>query len=106
MGMYGPAPELGVFRGPPPSLSWYGRCRGHVARGPFTGAFRRVRHAAWAPPSAGAPHALGTDQPRVTTAPPVAACWLQALTARVGTRVGRLLAIARRELTAALVPVA
>jgi hypothetical protein len=31
--------------------------------------------------------------------------WLHGLTARVGTGVGRLLAIARRELTAALVPV-
>ena len=49
--------------------------------------------------------ARGLGQPHRTTATPLPSRWLHELTARVGTGVGRLLAIARRELTAALVPV-
>jgi hypothetical protein len=45
-----------------------------------------------------------SHQPLRATATPLPSHWLQDLTARVGTSVHRLLAIARRELTAALVP--
>jgi hypothetical protein len=45
-------------------------------------------------------------KPQNPTATPLPSSrWLHDLTARVGTSVHRLLALARRELTAALVPV-
>jgi hypothetical protein len=59
--------------------------------------------ATYAGPGRCAPaHRLGL--PPSATAAPLPSRWLHGLTARVGTSVHRLLAIARRELTAALVP--
>jgi hypothetical protein len=50
-------------------------------------------------------HGCAVNQPRREMAYPLPSRWLVAVTARMGLGVGRLLAIARRELSAALVPV-